>query len=104
MDSRGKNQSFSVVGFQYEPENPDNQKNSAEYDDDDSGSDDIEAVAIDKSRLSQDVQDWCSCGHCQVMPTEKECVCCTEIDAIKYFHLQGELVFTIRRYLYFMCF
>ena len=27
MDSRGKNQSFSVVGFQYEPENPDNQKN-----------------------------------------------------------------------------
>ena len=51
MDSRGKNQSFSVVGFQYEPQNPDNQKNSAEYDDDDRGSDDIEAVHIDESLL-----------------------------------------------------
>ena len=52
MDSRGKKQqSFLLIRFQYEPEKPDIQKNSAKYDDDDSGADDIEAVDIDESRL-----------------------------------------------------
>ena len=24
----------------------------------------------------------CKCGHCLVMPTANECVCCCEIDAV----------------------
>ncbi|CAH3031609.1 unnamed protein product, partial [Pocillopora meandrina] len=25
---------------------------------------------------------WCSCGNCQEMPTENECICCQEMDCI----------------------
>nr|XP_034335728.1 uncharacterized protein LOC117692315 [Crassostrea gigas] len=27
---------------------------------------------------------WCECGSCEVMPTEAECICCSEIPAIDH--------------------
>ena len=41
------------------------------------------------SRLSGVLGDWCVCGCCKVMPTETECICCNEVDEIKYFRLEG---------------
>ncbi|XP_057299215.1 P2X purinoceptor 7-like [Hydractinia symbiolongicarpus] len=41
-------------------------------------------------RLCKPVTDWCRCGKCERMPTEKVCVCCVEIDAIKYFNLDDQ--------------
>ncbi|XP_078487449.1 uncharacterized protein LOC104266439 [Ciona intestinalis] len=26
---------------------------------------------------------WCSCSNCDIMNTERECICCMEIDVIK---------------------
>lgn len=26
------------------------------------------------------LDEWCSCGHCEVMPTVEECVCCKQCD------------------------
>ena len=52
MDSRGKKQqSFSVIGFFSTNQKSEITKNSAEYDDDDRGADNIEAVHIDESLL-----------------------------------------------------
>ena len=28
------------------------------------------------------VKEWCTCGSCSVMPTNRECLCCREIDDI----------------------
>ena len=30
------------------------------------------------SRVSQAVEEWCKCGKCETMLTEKECRCCHE--------------------------
>ncbi|XP_057687907.1 uncharacterized protein LOC130927605 [Corythoichthys intestinalis] len=40
----------------------------------------------DPSRL----QDWCTCGNCQQMPTAVECVCCHEIEEVVTVRQQGE--------------
>ena len=26
------------------------------------------------------VKEWCTCGYCSVMPTNRDCLCCREID------------------------
>ena len=28
---------------------------------------------------------WCQCGKCQEVEQERECVCCVDVDEIKYF-------------------
>ncbi|XP_037830200.1 P2X purinoceptor 7-like [Kryptolebias marmoratus] len=28
------------------------------------------------------VENWCSCGHCQVQPTQRECVCCHSVNVV----------------------
>ncbi|XP_041843319.1 P2X purinoceptor 7-like isoform X2 [Melanotaenia boesemani] len=33
-------------------------------------------------RLQQGVSAWCTCGNCETMPTEAECVCCLEIPQV----------------------
>ena len=30
------------------------------------------------------VKEWCTCGYCSVMPSNRECLCCREIDDIGY--------------------
>ncbi|CAB1450424.1 unnamed protein product [Pleuronectes platessa] len=39
----------------------------------------LKHLSLTESRLQQEVSDWCSCGNCANMPTERECVCCREI-------------------------
>ena len=88
-------QDFTVVGFQYEPEKPDSDVTSRlDFDDGYDYDADEEIEGLDK-RTASSVNTWCHCGHCKLMPSEKECVCCTEIDAIKYFHLNGKSYITI---------
>ena len=31
-----------------------------------------------------DATQWCKCNSCSTMPVNRECLCCTEIDEIKY--------------------
>ncbi|KAJ8041549.1 hypothetical protein HOLleu_12401 [Holothuria leucospilota] len=30
----------------------------------------------------QGTETWCNCGHCTVMPTQRECLCCHEVAKI----------------------
>lgn len=32
------------------------------------------------SRIIPTLEDWCSCGQCEVMPTAKKCMCCQHCD------------------------
>ena len=41
------------------------------------------------SRVNKPVTEWCKCGNCMEMAIDVECLCCTEIDTIKCFHLGG---------------
>ena len=34
---------------------------------------------------------WCLCGRCDVMPTEQECVCCREFDAVSTMLSEGSI-------------
>jgi len=49
-----------------------------------------ESEASEQSDTRQDAEDrlhntaWCKCGHCQVMPTQTESVCCQEMSSITY--------------------
>ena len=77
------------MGFQYEPEREDNDITDPTFDDSDNAEGD-KKDEIKNARSISDIKTWCKCGKCKLMPTEKECLCCTEIDAIKYFHLNGK--------------
>ena len=35
---------------------------------------------------------WCKCRNCSTMKTEKECLCCQEVEAVRNFILQGIFV------------
>ena len=80
-------QTFTVVGFQYEPlRSSDNQSQLDLYDD----VDDVVDIESTLERNATNLSEWCKCGQCKAMPSEQECLCCDEIDAIKYFHLLGK--------------
>lgn len=50
-----------------------------------------------EKRKDADVSRWCKCKHCKRMETSRECLCCTEIDEIKYKKLSGnEMLFFLR--------
>ncbi|XP_031176377.1 P2X purinoceptor 7-like [Sander lucioperca] len=38
---------------------------------------------ISFGRGQQDVSEWCTCGHCERMPSEVENVCCREIPQVR---------------------
>ena len=40
----------------------------------------IQEETFTRSRLGN--REWCSCGNCQEMPTENECICCQEMDVL----------------------
>ena len=41
---------------------------------------------LGKIRLEIDVRLWCNCkcSFCKIMPVNRECLCCVEIDEIKF--------------------
>ena len=47
-----------------------------------------DTMGQDPSILS-DPWTWCKCGKCFKMQTEKECLCCKEVESVRYFDLHG---------------
>ena len=43
-------------------------------------------------RKDCDPRVWCECRNCSTMKTEKECLCCQEVEAVRDFNLQGIFV------------
>ena len=62
-----------------------------EYDDDESEQ--------DLNRLNLSIDDWCPCKICIYMATERECVCCHDLDAAHIFDLKGALLSFLRSFL-----
>ena len=55
---------------------------------------DFSKIVVMKERDMFDRKDcvWCKCGNCSIMKTEKECLCCHEVEAVRDFNLQGIFV------------
>ena len=46
------------------------------------------------------VKEWCTCGYCSVMPMNRECLCCGEIDDIVSKKLSdGILIYVIHSHI-----
>ena len=43
----------------------------------------------EKSRQNQSVTEWYGCYKCGIIDTNTECLCCCEVEAVKYFKLLG---------------
>ena len=43
----------------------------------------------DNLRVGSPIGSWCHCSKCVVMPKEKECRCCHELDSADRFELTG---------------
>ena len=87
--SQNRRKRFSVEGFQFEPVRTDPSPNVF-YDDDDQ----MKGIE-DESQIIRSVdntEEWCRCGQYQPMPTREEKICCCDIDEIKYFPLDGEIL------------
>ena len=65
------NSSLMVLGFQFEPERDSLQKPFFKEDDE------INETEQERSsnRVSQAVEEYCKCGKCKLMQTDKECRC-----------------------------
>ena len=74
-----------ILGFQFEPikKKCELSKNSS----DDEELNNEKSVILTKN----DVSEWCKCENCINMQTEKEKVCCCELQAEQMFELEGKL-------------
>ena len=64
------NSSVTVLGFQFEPERDSPQEPFFKEDDENETEEERSS-----SKVSQAVEEWCKCGKCEPMLTEKECRC-----------------------------
>ena len=80
------NSSVTVLGFQFEPERDSPQEPFFKEDDENETEEERSS-----SKVSQAVEEWCKCGKCEPMLTEKECRYCHEA-ASHYFNgnIRGE--------------
>ena len=78
-----------VIGFQFEPERSISNHEGFYQDRSDEG-DAIERDMLDRKDCDPSV--WCKCRNCSTMKTEKECVCCQELEAVRGVNLQGIFV------------
>ena len=78
-----------AIGFQFEPER--NIFNHEGFYQD--SSDEGDAIKRDMlGRKDCDPSVWCKCRDCSTMKTEKECLCCQEVEAVRGLNLQGIFV------------
>lgn len=75
---------INIIGFQFEPERPNNKQQIPSYNDDEPDAPESPAA----SRTQIDVSEWCLCEKCERMPSAVECLCCNEVDTIKYLQLR----------------
>lgn len=76
-----------VLGFQFEPEMKETSEVSQV------SSEEEEDLPSSEYLRKSFLDGWCKCEKCEVMPTERECVCCQEIDALNHFNLSGKTTF-----------
>ncbi|XP_071819728.1 uncharacterized protein [Apostichopus japonicus] len=88
-DESSENDGENIADQQYLPGGGDIQPYMYEPETDDSGDEnDGEGragggdVQGDEGNRQRNL-DWCTCGHCAIMTTARECRCCTEIDQVK---------------------
>ena len=78
-----------VIGFQFEPERSISNHEGFYQDSCDEG----DAMERDMFyRKDCDPSVWCKCRNCSTMETEKECLCCQEVEAVRDFNRQGIFV------------
>ena len=70
-----------VIGFQFEPEKSIFNHEGFYQDSSDEG-DAIEQDMLDRKDCNPSV--WCKCRNCSTMKTEKECLCCQEVEAVRF--------------------
>ena len=78
-----------VIGFQFEPERSISNHKGFFQDSSDEG-DAMERDMFDRKDCDPSV--WCKCRNCSTMKTEKECLCCQEVETVRNFNLQGIFV------------
>ena len=101
---------MSVLPYQFEPEKKKHSKKGEGDDSDDSWEDvesendivdetrenELETNLTTLNRIQLGVKVWCKCGECKTMPVNRECLCCHEIDDIKFKKLSdGKVLFLI---------
>ena len=82
---------MSVLSYQFEPVET---KKSGRQDSSDRGWEDIEELDENKpdtsvsllklNRITCELSVWCKCSCCATMPVNRECLCCVDINDIKY--------------------
>lgn len=78
---------MSIAPYQFEPIKQEKEANSdSEWEDiEDVESDtELEGRIVTLNRSEGDPSRWCKCDMCETMPVNRECLCCAEIDEIKY--------------------
>ena len=78
-----------VIGFQFQPQRSISNHKGFFQDSGDEG-DVMERDMFNRKDCSSSV--WCKCRNCSTMKTEKECLCCQEVEAVRDFNLQGIFV------------
>ena len=77
---------IEAAGFQFDPESKEKQVEIYQ----ENGDEKSESETLGRDpRISSDPWKWCKCGKCCKMPTEKECLCCKEVESVRYFNLHG---------------
>ena len=49
-----------------------------------------EEELVHDMRKAMDLNSWCDCGECAKMATEKECLCCQELNSAQLHELGGK--------------
>jgi len=49
-------------------------------------------ICTKERRTNVEAIRWCKCGYCEKMETDKECLCCHELDEIKFKKISGKIV------------
>ncbi|XP_057290679.1 P2X purinoceptor 7-like [Hydractinia symbiolongicarpus] len=83
----------TVLGFQFEPEFQDDEEHSEpeEYSDISLDDANLRAITAEGDRKAG-VDGWCTCGHCVVLDTERECI--TEHDSFSNVMLDRGVLWT----------
>lgn len=106
LDHYSQTRNMSVVPYQYEPVKKkifkEKNDSSDEWEDVDEMAEEVdvntEEIAENLkalNRVEMNISTWCKCSHCKIMPVSRECLCCVEIDEIKYKKLSEGILIVI---------